>query len=131
MESALNPSSDAIRLVASTTRCFQYSVRSPCAIDRDGSHFAVASRIAEDTTSFCAAALVITIYALIHLRILEEGSLLIRAYFQQLVLPSARRVFRILTVSEFSKRQILAWSRLPEDRVVVAGNGVDASFSPD
>jgi glycosyltransferase involved in cell wall biosynthesis len=81
--------------------------------------------------AFCAAALVFTIHDLIHLRIPEEGSLLKRAYFQQLVLPSARRAFRILTVSEFSKRQILAWSRLPEDRVVVAGNGVDESFSPE
>ena len=80
--------------------------------------------------AFCPAVLVFTIHDLIHLHIPEEGSLLKRAYFQQLVLPSARRAFRVLTVSEFSKRQILAWSRLPEDRVVVAGNGVDASFSP-
>jgi Undecaprenyl-phosphate galactose phosphotransferase WbaP len=79
---------------------------------------------------FCASPLVFTIHDLIHLGVPEEGSTLKRSYFKHVVLPSARRAFRILTVSEHSKRQILRWSRLPEHRVVVAGNGVDSSFSP-
>lgn len=79
---------------------------------------------------FSSAALVFTIHDLIHLTVPEEGTTFKKAYFQQLVLPSARRAFRVLTVSEYSKRQIVRWSRLPEDRVVVAGNGVDSSFSP-
>jgi glycosyltransferase involved in cell wall biosynthesis len=79
---------------------------------------------------FCASPLVFTIHDLIHLGVPEEGSPLKRSYFKHVVLPSAQRAFRVLTVSEHSKRQILRWSRLPEHRVVVAGNGVDSSFSP-
>ncbi len=79
---------------------------------------------------FCASPLVFTIHDLIHLGVPEEGSPLKRSYFQHVVLPSARRAFCVLTVSEHSKCQILRWSRLPEHRVVVAGNGVDSSFSP-
>lgn len=79
---------------------------------------------------FCVSPLVFTIHDLIHLGVPEEGSPLKRSYFKNVVLPSARRAFRVITVSDHSKRQILRWSSLPEHRVVVAGNGVDASFSP-
>jgi glycosyltransferase involved in cell wall biosynthesis len=79
---------------------------------------------------FCASPLVFTIHDLIHLGVPEEGSPLKRSYFQHVVLPSARRAFCVLTVSEHSKCQILQWSRLPEQRVVVVGNGVDSSFCP-
>src|ERR1044071_1615856 len=79
----------------------------------------------------CSVPLVFTIHDLIHLSVPEEGTPFKRAYFQRLVLPWARRAFRVLTVSDYSKRQIIRWSGLAEDRVVVAGNGVDASFSPE
>jgi glycosyltransferase involved in cell wall biosynthesis len=79
---------------------------------------------------FCVSPLVFTIHDLIHLGVPEEGSPLKRSYFKHVVLPSARRAFCVLTVSEHSKCQILQWSHLPEHRVVVAGNGVDSSFSP-
>jgi glycosyltransferase involved in cell wall biosynthesis len=41
-----------------------------------------------------------------------------------------KRAIKILTVSEFSKSRLLEHFRLPEDRVVVAGNGVDDQFQP-
>ena len=41
-----------------------------------------------------------------------------------------KRAAKILTVSEFSKSRLLEHFRLPEDRVVVAGNGVDDQFQP-
>jgi glycosyltransferase involved in cell wall biosynthesis len=41
-----------------------------------------------------------------------------------------KRAAKILTVSQFSKSRLLEHFRLPEDRVVVAGNGVDAQFQP-
>ncbi len=80
---------------------------------------------------FCVSPLVFTIHDLIHLGVPEEGSPLKRSYFKHVVLPSRPACFLcMLTVSEHSKRQILRWSHLPEHRVVVAGNGVDSSFSP-
>jgi glycosyltransferase involved in cell wall biosynthesis len=79
----------------------------------------------------CRAALIFTIHDLIHLRLPAGNTWAKRAYFEQIVFPSARRAFRILTVSEYSKREIVRWSRVPEERVVVAGNGVNGSFSPN
>jgi glycosyltransferase involved in cell wall biosynthesis len=41
-----------------------------------------------------------------------------------------KRALKILTVSEFSKSRLLEHFGIPEDRVVVAGNGVDDRFQP-
>ena len=73
--------------------------------------------------------MVFTIHDLIHLRVAEEGSALKRLYFERIVRPAARRAFRVLTVSEYSRREIMAWSGLPPERVVVAGNGVDSTYA--
>lgn len=74
---------------------------------------------------------VFCIHDLIHLRFPAESTPLRRAYYRFVVAPAARRAARILTVSEFSRREILEWTGLPEERVVVAGNGVSAAFTPD
>ncbi len=42
----------------------------------------------------------------------------------------AERAVKVLTVSQFSKSRLLERFRLPEDRVVVAGNGVGDEFQP-
>lgn len=54
-----------------------------------------------------------------------------RLYYEMVIRPAARRAYRVLTVSEFSRTQILLWSGLPEERVVNVGNGVDPIFCPD
>jgi len=49
----------------------------------------------------------------------------------QLLIPrSARKAARVLTVSEFSKRQLVETYHLPEDHVVVTHNGVSPQFRP-
>lgn len=73
---------------------------------------------------------VFTIHDLIHLRFPEETSARKRAYYRFVVRPATARAYRVLTVSEFSKREILEWARLPEYKVVVVGNGVGPEFSP-
>ena len=78
-----------------------------------------------------AVPFVFTIHDLIHLRVAGESGPLRRAYYRLVVRPGARRAFRVLTVSQHSKKDILAWSGLPAERVVVVGNGVGAEFSPD
>lgn len=42
----------------------------------------------------------------------------------------ARRVRHVITVSEFSKRQLINLTQIPESRVSVIPNGVDARFCP-
>jgi glycosyltransferase involved in cell wall biosynthesis len=74
---------------------------------------------------------VFCIHDLIHLRFAAESTPARRAYYRLIVAPAAQRAARILTVSEYSRREILDWTGLPPERVVVVGNGVTAAFTPD
>lgn len=74
---------------------------------------------------------VFTIHDLIHLRVPQEVSPAKQLYYKAVVRPAARRAYRVLTVSEYSRREILEWARLPEHRVTVVGNGVSTAYSPE
>jgi glycosyltransferase involved in cell wall biosynthesis len=70
---------------------------------------------------------VITLYDLNHVR-MDPVRFKWRAYYQMIVRPAARRAFAVVTVSEYSRRDILEWSGLPPERVVVVGAGVGEAF---
>ncbi|MBV9443170.1 MAG: glycosyltransferase family 4 protein [Acidobacteriaceae bacterium] len=53
-----------------------------------------------------------------------------KLYFQTIVRPAARRAFRVLTVSEYSRLELLKWTGLRDDAIVNVGNGIDPIFSP-
>ena len=74
---------------------------------------------------------VFTIHDLIHLHVAEESSLAKRAYYRFLIRPAAHKAFRVVTGSEHARGQICEWAGLSEDRVVVAGHGVSAGFTPE
>ncbi len=74
---------------------------------------------------------VFTIHDLIHLKINEESSVTKRAYYELVVKKAAKRAAKVLTVSEFSKSEIVTWARIPEENVVVVGNGVSSLFSEE
>ena len=78
-----------------------------------------------------AVPVVFCIHDLIHLRFAGESSALRRAYYGLVVGPAAQRAARILTVSEYSRREILEWTGLNSERVEVVGNGVSDAFRPD
>jgi glycosyltransferase involved in cell wall biosynthesis len=64
---------------------------------------------------------------------LREPQWYSRAYagYQRLVLPTiARRARLVITVSEFSRSEIVSTLGVPEERVRVIPNGVDGRFSP-
>jgi glycosyltransferase involved in cell wall biosynthesis len=71
-----------------------------------------------------------TIHDLIHVRFPAEATALRRAYYDLVVRPAAHRARCVLTVSEHSRRDILEWSGLAEERVVVVGCGVGDAFCP-
>ncbi len=54
-----------------------------------------------------------------------------RLVFRRVVPRAVRRAARVLTVSERSKRDLLALYGVREERVVVTPNGVDPAFHPD
>jgi glycosyltransferase involved in cell wall biosynthesis len=74
---------------------------------------------------------VFTIHDLIHIQVPAEASLAKHLYYRMIVKPACRRAHRVLTVSEYSRAQIVEWSGVPPHRVVNVGNGVGPPFSPD
>lgn len=72
---------------------------------------------------------IFTIHDLIFVNYRAEASWAKRRYFQHVVRPAARRAFKVFTVSEFSKREIMAWAGLSADRVEVIYNGVGETFT--
>jgi glycosyltransferase involved in cell wall biosynthesis len=74
---------------------------------------------------------VFTIHDLIHIQVPAETTLTKHLYYRVIVKPACRRARRVLTVSEYSRAQILRWSGLPPDRVVNVGNGVGPPFQPE
>lgn len=69
-----------------------------------------------------------TIHDLVHLRVPEESSALRRLYYAAVVRPATRRAWRILTVSEYSRADVLEWTGLDPGAVQVVGNGVSPVF---
>ncbi len=78
----------------------------------------------------CAVPFVFMIHDLIPIRFAGETTLTKRLYFELLVRPACRRAHRILTVSEFSRQEIISWSGVPADKVVNVSIGVSPGFSP-
>lgn len=71
---------------------------------------------------------VLTIHDLIHLKTPDEASRLKSLYYATVVLPAIRQSRKVLTVSEFSRAEVMEWSGLAGHEVVCVGNG--SSFQP-
>lgn len=76
-------------------------------------------------TPFTRVPFVVTVHDLIHLR---HPNPLARMYARQMIGRAVRRGWRVLTVSEAVKREIVATFGCPQDHVVVTPNGVGAPF---
>lgn len=76
------------------------------------------------------AARVVTIHDLAFLRAPEGLPAAWIADRQRTVPPSARRAHRVVTVSEFSRRDIVARLGIPENRVAVIHHGIGPEFAP-
>lgn len=76
------------------------------------------------------APVVFTIHDLILLHFPSAYSLKMQVYFNTVVRRAAQNASYVLTVSEYSRRDILCWAELPEERVVSVGCGIGPNFSP-
>jgi glycosyltransferase involved in cell wall biosynthesis len=70
----------------------------------------------------------VTVHDMIHLRIDDESSFTKRLYYARVVLPAILKAQRVLTVSQFSRNELINWTGLTPDAVVLVGNG--CSFAP-
>lgn len=71
---------------------------------------------------------VITVHDLTHLHFYSKAH---RLYYDLVLKPLFRRVDKIVTVSDFTRNELLEWSGCEPDRVVTVLNGVSEEFSPD
>lgn len=71
------------------------------------------------------------IHDLNHLHFPDSGKWIKKIYYHSLIKYTARRAYKILTVSEYSKKTILEWTKLTEDKIIVVGSGVSDHFIPD
>lgn len=69
---------------------------------------------------------VITIHDLMHMFYYTK---LHRMYYQQVIAPLAKKAKEIITVSEYSKRQLVSLLGIPEKLISVIYNGVDEGFA--
>ncbi|PYX48739.1 MAG: glycosyltransferase family 1 protein [Acidobacteria bacterium] len=73
---------------------------------------------------------IFTLHDLNHLRVPENSNAAKRAYYRYVIAPACHRAEYVLTVSEYSKAEIAAWAKVPEEKIINVGNGVGAPFSP-
>ncbi len=71
-----------------------------------------------------------TLHDLNHLRVPGNSNALKRAYYKHVIRPACHRAARVLTVSDYSRREIATWAGLSEERIVNVGNGVGFPFVP-
>ncbi|MFA5292221.1 MAG: glycosyltransferase family 1 protein [Phycisphaerae bacterium] len=74
---------------------------------------------------------VFTIHDLNHIQFVSNPGVFKRTYYDLILKPACHRAFKVVTVSEFSRRSIIEWSNVSEDRVVNVGNGVSKEYCPD
>jgi glycosyltransferase involved in cell wall biosynthesis len=84
-----------------------------------------------NTPLFCRAPFVFTIHDLTHIQCPEASRPHLRFYYATLMKRACRRATRILTVSEFTRKEIIEWSGELPEKVVNVGNGVDPVYRPD
>ena len=74
---------------------------------------------------------IFTVHDLIHLRVHEATDRTKKLYYQFVVLPAARRARRVLTDSNYTHAQIVEWTGIAADKVVVVGMGAADTFTPE
>lgn len=73
----------------------------------------------------------LTVHDLNHIATPGQSSPLKRLYYSGILKPAIHRAAVILTVSEYSRRAIVAWSGVDERNVVNVSNGVSPAFRRD
>lgn len=74
---------------------------------------------------------IFTIHDLNHLDVPHNSSLSKKLYYHLIIRPAIDRAYRVLTVSEYSKKRILEWANCDEQKIQVVGNGISESFYSD
>jgi glycosyltransferase involved in cell wall biosynthesis len=80
---------------------------------------------------FCPSPFIFTIHDLSHIYCAENSSPMIRLYYATVAKRACHRAAAVLTVSEFTRSQILAWSGVSPEKVINVSCGVDPAYRPE
>ena len=80
---------------------------------------------------FCAAPFIFSIHDLSHIYCPENSSPLIRLYYATVMKRACHRAVKILTVSEFTRAQIVEWTGVTAEKVCKVSCGVDSTYCPE
>jgi glycosyltransferase involved in cell wall biosynthesis len=83
-----------------------------------------------NTPVFCASPFVFTIHDLTHIHCPESRRPHVQLYYATVMKRACRRAARIITVSEFTRKQIIDWSEVAPEKVVNVGNGIESTYHP-
>jgi glycosyltransferase involved in cell wall biosynthesis len=84
-----------------------------------------------NTPLYCPAPFIFTIHDLSHVFCPENTGPAIQLYYATIMKRACRRAAKILTVSEFTRGQIIQWAGVPAGKVFNVGCGVDSSYTPE
>lgn len=84
-----------------------------------------------NTPLYCRSPFVFTIHDLSHIFCPQNTSLAIKLYYATIMKRACNRAAKILTVSEFTRRQTIEWSGVSPEKVINVGCGVDAAYRPE
>lgn len=79
---------------------------------------------------FVVRPFVFSIMDLNHLFVPANSSFAKRAYYYFVIKRACHKARRVITISEFSRTQVVSWSGLKAEKVVNVGVGVEDRFSP-
>lgn len=74
---------------------------------------------------------VITVHDLIHLDIAAERSSVKEQYYENIVKPVVINSPAVITVSEYSKKKVVEWSGVAEEKIFVTGNAASSEFTTE
>ena len=118
-----------VRTVAdkgASARIYEEQVQFPGLLRRNGADVLFAPSVSFPICS--PVPVVATIHDVAYLHVPRKYPLVRRAYVKYLTALSARHAARVLTVSEFSKRELMETFGLSPDRISVTYNAVDPVF---
>lgn len=83
-----------------------------------------------NTPLFCQSPFVFAIHDLSHIYCPENSNPSIRLYYATVMKRACHRAAKILTVSEFTRQQIIQWTGVGAENVVNVGCAVDSAYRP-
>jgi glycosyltransferase involved in cell wall biosynthesis len=84
-----------------------------------------------NTPLYCRAPFVFTIHDLTHIHCAESRRAPTALYYATVMKRACRRAASVLTVSEFTRQQIIQWSGLRSEKVLNVGCGVEPAYQPE